>query len=143
VVKWGANPGVVPTFNIVRLADSGYTTRWEMFVRGGVTQVDLPDFEALGEANPLPGGPTYVRVWRVYAPGQEIDDFSAKNLNTSAWVSWSYNVTNLTEPPLFQGVGTAGMTPGALPGQIPGTPSTPQPKTPKDQSGLPPQPFEP
>lgn len=129
VVRWGAHPGVVPSFNIVRLADASYTTRWEMFVRGGVTEVALPNFAALGESNPLPGGPTYVRVWRVYAPAQVIDDFSARNLSTAAWQSWSYNVSNLTEPPLFEGVGTAGAGGGKLPGQLPGQ-QTPLPPAP-------------
>lgn len=129
VVRWTANPGVVPTFNIVRLADASYTTRWEMFVRGGVQEVALPNFESLGEANPLPGGPTYVRIWRVYAPGQVIDDFSARNLGTNAWQSWAYNVSNLMEPPLFQGVGTAGAGGGKLPSGVPGQ-LPPQPPAP-------------
>jgi hypothetical protein len=91
-VEWQSAPGVTPTLNIVRIADSQYLTRWEMFVRGNVTQVALPDFMKLGQFNPLPSGPLLLRVWRVYAPGLDVDHFDAKALAQYTWTSWAYTV---------------------------------------------------
>lgn len=91
-VQWQAAPGVTPTLNIVRIADSQYLTRWELFVRGNVTQVALPDFLKLGQFNPLPDGPLLLRVWRVYAPGLDVDHFDSKSLAQYTWTSWAYTV---------------------------------------------------
>lgn len=102
-VVWTANPGIDPTLNIVRLADGGYQTRWEIFVRGGVTVVALPDFEALGLASPLPPGTNYVRLWRVYNTGINIDSFSFKGLSSASWKSWAYMVRSTDEPPWSPG----------------------------------------
>ena len=129
-VAWVHAPGVTPTLSIVRIADQTYTTRWEMFVRGSVDQVQLPDFEAMGSLNPLPPGPLYVRIWRVLAPGLEVDHFGAKQLNMGNWTSWAYNVVTSTEP--APAVGAAAgwhIEPAGNPGR-----SMP-PKTP---SGVPP-----
>lgn len=91
-VKWSHEPGVTPTLNVVRLADAQYNTRWEIFVRGSVTEVLLPDFQALGQFSPVHTGTVHVRVWRVYAPGLEVDHFNHKLINNYSWVSWAYNV---------------------------------------------------
>lgn len=116
-VAWMHAPGVTPTLNIVRIADQTYTTRWEMFVRGSVDQVQLPDFEAMGSLNPLPAGPLYVRIWRVLAPGVEVDHFGAKQLNMGNWTSWAYNVVTSTEPPAAVGAAAGWkVQPAANPG---------------------------
>lgn len=97
-VKWTAQPGLDPTLNIVRIADYGYQTRWELFVKGTVMSVDLPDFAAMGASSPLPQGTAYVRLWRVYAPGLTVDAFSSKLLSSWAWISWAYAVRSTEEP---------------------------------------------
>ena len=97
-VIWTQVPGVMPTLNIVRIADSQYTTRWEIFVRGSVTQVALPDFQVLGKFDPVPPGPVYVRVWRVLTSGLDIDHFNSKQLNMWSWTSWAYNVNSVLQP---------------------------------------------
>ncbi|MBM4344205.1 MAG: IPT/TIG domain-containing protein [Deltaproteobacteria bacterium] len=108
-ILWTAKPGTDPTLNLVRITDAGYNTRWELFVRGTVTTAHLPNFAMLGAGNPLPGGTNYVRIWRIYAPGTEIDSFSTKNLSNSRWVSWAYHVRSTDEPPVYPQV------PGAVP----------------------------
>ncbi|MSQ83262.1 MAG: hypothetical protein EXR77_10290 [Myxococcales bacterium] len=122
-VTWTANPGVEPTFNLVRIADAGYNTRWEIFLRGSAMSADLPNFAMLGAGTPLPGGTNYVRMWRILAPGTEIDSFSTKNLTNSRWISWSYNVRSTAEPPVMIPVPTA-VEPAKVPNpwQIPGWP---------------------
>ncbi len=98
-VQWQTAPGVTPTLNIVRISDQQYVTRWEMFVRGNVTQVALPDFQALGQFNPLPKGPLLLRIWRVYAAGLDIDHFDSKALGMWTWTSWAYNVVTTSLDP--------------------------------------------
>lgn len=113
-VQWTAKPGLDPTLNLVRIADAGYNTRWEIFLRGTAMQAQLPNFELLGAGNPLPGGTAYVRMWRIYAPGTEIDSYSTKNLSNSRWISWAYNVRSTDEPPVPITVPT-GIDPPQLP----------------------------
>ncbi len=106
-VMWTVKPGTDPTLNLVRITDAGYNTRWELFVRGTVTVAQLPNFAMLGAGNPLPGGTNYIRIWRIYAPGTEIDSFSTKNLTNSRWVSWAYHVRSTDEPPVYPQVPNA------------------------------------
>lgn len=131
-VSWTAQPGLDPTLNIVRVADYAYQTRWELFVKGGVTSVDLPDFAALGEASPLPQGTAYIRLWRVYAPGLTVDAFSSKLLSSWAWVSWAYAVRSTDEPDL---IGSPNYQPQMLPPAVPkpgfAPPQPPPPPPPK------------
>jgi hypothetical protein len=94
-LRWTALPGHTPMLNIARLADMAYNTRWEIFVRGTVDTVDLPDFTQFGETTPLPAGDLMVRLWRVLASGLEIDHFNAKLLNSWSWTSWSYNTATV------------------------------------------------
>ena len=100
-VTWTAEPGLDPTLNIVRIADYSYQTRWELFVKGTVMAVQLPDFAAMGASSPLPQGTAYVRLWRVYSPGLTVDAFSSKLLSSWAWISWAYAVRSTDEPDLL------------------------------------------
>ncbi len=115
-MQWHARPGVTPTLNLVRITNYGYATMWELFVKGNVTDVKLPDFTKLGVVSPLPGGQLRIRLWRIYAPGLDIDHFNHKQLSIYRWVSYAYNwmLTN-------QSVGPIDAT---LPPQIP--PGIPQ-----------------
>lgn len=115
-VTWTAQPGLDPTLNIVRIADYSYQTRWELFVKGTVTAVDLPDFAAMGASSPLPQGTAYVRLWRVYAPGLTVDAFSSKLLSSWAWISWAYAVRSTEEPNL---IGAPNYQPQMLPSPSP------------------------
>lgn len=90
-LKWTAKPGVTPTLHLVRITDYSYRTLWELYVKGDVTEVDLPDFEKLAAFNPLPGGKMRVRLWRIYAPGLTIDHYNHKQLSVWKWVSYAYN----------------------------------------------------
>jgi len=120
-VVWIHAPGVTPTLNIVRIADQSYTTRWEMFVRGNVDAVKLPDFVAMGSANPVPPGQIYVRIWRILSPGLEVDHFGSKQLNMYSWTSWAYNVMTTTLPDLPVGAAAGWqIEPKAAPGNLPG-----------------------
>ena len=126
-VTWTAHPGLDPTLNIVRIADYSYQTRWELFVKGTVNSVDLPDFAAMGANSPLPQGTAYVRLWRVYAPGLTVDAFSSKLLSSWAWISWAYAVRSTDEPDLL---GAPNYQPQMLPGSNP-QPGYPPPWKPK------------
>ncbi len=98
-VVWTAKPGIDPTLNMLRLADDNYQTRWEMLVRGNVTVVELPDFTAFGVDSPLPTGTAYVRLWRIYNTGLDVDNFTFKGLSSAGWRSWAYMVRSTEEPP--------------------------------------------
>ena len=97
-LEWMAAPGHTPTLNLLRLADNTYTTRWEIFLHGSVTSVDLPDFVALGKFNPLPTGMLYVRHWRILAPQLDIDHLNPKLLNQYTWTSWAYTTSPVVSP---------------------------------------------
>ncbi|MBI5610116.1 MAG: hypothetical protein HY902_14670, partial [Deltaproteobacteria bacterium] len=102
-VVWTAKPGIDPTLNMLRLADDNYQTRWEMLVRGNVTVVELPDFAAFGVDSPLPSGTAYVRLWRIYNQGLDVDNFTFKGLSSAGWRSWAYMVRSTEEPPWIPG----------------------------------------
>lgn len=91
VVRWTAKPGVTPTLNLFRITNYNYTTMWEVFARGSLTELKLPDFTKFGELNPVPGGQLRLRLWRIYQPGLDIDHFNHKQLSIWTWVSYAYN----------------------------------------------------
>lgn len=97
-IAWEAAPGVTPTLIMIRIATADYTTRWELFVKGHLTEVQLPSFTAIGGADPLPVGSLRIRLWRIYAPQLTIDHFNHKQLSVWRWVSYAYNWM-LTEQP--------------------------------------------
>jgi hypothetical protein len=90
-IRWKAKPGVTPTLNLLRVTNYSYTTMWSLYVRGPVTEVQLPDFTKFGEISPLPGGQMRIRLWRIYAPGLDIDHFNHKQLSIWRWISYAYN----------------------------------------------------
>ncbi len=112
-VVWTAKPGIDPTLNMLRLADESYQTRWELLVRGNVTVAELPDFALFGVDSPLPTGTAYVRLWRIYNPGLDVDNFTFKGLSSAGWRSWAYMVRSTEEPPWL---------PSGAPQPTPGTP---------------------
>jgi hypothetical protein len=93
-LTWTANAGLTPSMNLVRIADAAYQTRWEMYVRGPLFEVDLPDFSAFGPIDPLPNGQVVVRLWRINAPGLDVDHLEQKDLSQWTWISWAYDVQN-------------------------------------------------
>lgn len=125
VVEWSTAGGQTPTLNMLRIASYDYTTRWEIFLRGAVQKVDLPDFQALGGFNPVPPGKLRLRLWRIYAPGLEIDHFNHKELSVWKWVSYAFNTILVNLP---QSVGP--MPDGLPPAAIPATPSPAPPGLP-------------
>jgi hypothetical protein len=129
-IRWHTAGGVTPTLNMLRIAGYDYTTLWEIFLRGDVERVDLPDFQALGGFSPIPPGKLRLRLWRIYAPGLEIDHFNHKQLSIWQWVSYAFT-TMITSQPL-----TFGLTPNAI--DQPSAPPSPSPQAPK-----PPQPPSP
>ncbi|MEY3012575.1 MAG: hypothetical protein RIT45_1310 [Pseudomonadota bacterium] len=118
-VEWTTAGGLTPTLNMLRIASYDYTTRWEIFLRGDTQRVDLPDFQALGGFNPVPPGKLRLRLWRIYAPGLEIDHFNHKQLSVWQWVSYAFNTILVNLPQ------SVGPMPDALPPQTP--PPTPSP----------------
>ncbi len=122
VLQWTSQPGVTPSFSLVRLADQSYLTRWELYVKGDVTTVQLPNLATLPLLNPLPNQPLNVRLWRAYAPGLDIDHLDAKAINSSSWTSWSYSVIqaagagiSLQAPPAHNAAGDQPSSPAPTP----------------------------
>ncbi len=124
VIRWQAKPGVTPTLNMVRVTSYNYDTIWEIFVKGQVTEAILPDLEAIMGSSPLPIGKLRVRLWRIYAPGLDIDHFNNKQLGVYDWVSYAYTFL-LT--PAVKSLPTDGPPPPepALPPGMPGLPDFP------------------
>ncbi len=123
-LRWTAKPGVTPTLHMVRITDYSYRTLWELYVKGDVNEVKLPDFEKLGSFSPLPGGKMRVRLWRIYAPGLDIDHYNHKQLNVWKWISYAYNWVLTDQPTDLSGVG---LPPPSVPGgaEIPKLPPPP------------------
>ncbi|MSP92878.1 MAG: hypothetical protein EXR79_13910 [Myxococcales bacterium] len=120
-VRWAHAGGVTPSLNILRITDMAYNTRWEVFLRGPVDEVRLPDWKFFGAATPLPAGNVMLRIWRVLADGLDVDHFNAKLLNSWAWTSWAYN--NGTVSSFVQPDGNVrAKPPSAAPGRAPGLP---------------------
>jgi len=90
-IKWQTSPGVSATLNMLRITNYSYTTMWEIYLRGTLKEVTLPDFTKFGELSPVPGGQLRLRLWRIYAPGLDIDHFNHKQLSIWRWVSYAYN----------------------------------------------------
>ena len=120
-LKWTAKPGVTPTLHMIRITNYSYKTLWELYVKGDVTEIDLPDFDKLGAFNPLPGGKLRIRLWRIYAPGLDIDHYNHKQLSVWKWVSYAYNWVMTSQFKDISGTGlpTPGVPGGAEPGKIP------------------------
>ena len=120
-LKWTAAPGVVPTLHMIRITDFNYNTLWELYVKGDVSEIDLPDFSKLGAFDPLPGGKLRIRIWRIYAPGLTIDHYNHKQLSVWKWVSYAYNWMLTSQFKDLSGVGLppAGAPGGAEPGKLP------------------------
>ncbi len=128
VVDWHSAGGVTPTLNMLRIAGPDYKTHWEVFSRGDVEEVVLPDFQSLGGFSPVPPGQLRLRLWRIYAPGLTIDSFQSKQLSAWQWVSYAYAVHLTSLPVQVQAPAAAGPAPSFAP--KPSLPKSPYPSAP-------------
>ncbi len=118
-IAWTVAPGNIATLNLIRIADATYTTRWEIYLHGSVTQAQLPDFPSLGQFNPLPPGTLFLRHWRILAPQLDIDALNPKLINQAYWVSWAYNSTTVASPMGQAAAFNPQLTPPTAPGPQP------------------------
>jgi len=97
-LQWQAAPGVTPSFNLVRITDQSYNTRWEIYASGELFKAPLPDFGKMLGMSPLAPGQVRLRIWRIYSPSLSVDNFNSKLLSQYTWISWAYNIVSANIP---------------------------------------------
>ncbi len=97
-VQWQSAPGLTPSFNLIRITDESYNTRWEIYASGELFKAPLPDFGKMLGMSPLAPGPARLRIWRIYSPSLSVDNFNSKLLSQYTWISWAYNIVSANVP---------------------------------------------
>lgn len=129
VLSWATAGGLEPTLQMIRVSNAAWQTEWELFVAGDVSSVLLPDFTVVGGASALPYGDLRVRIWRIYAPGIDVDEFGYNELSMWRWVSYSYTLLMLDgSSPLGPGLSPGSLPAGGPPPGLPPLPPSPIPK---------------
>ncbi len=99
-IEWAVADGNKPSFQRIAVEDAVFQTRWEILAHGSLNALSLPDFTKMLGIAPLHGVSARVRIWRVYAPGCELDAFAAKCLQPPVWTSWAYNLVTASVSPV-------------------------------------------
>ncbi|MBI2897086.1 MAG: IPT/TIG domain-containing protein [Deltaproteobacteria bacterium] len=98
-LAWGGE-GATPTFQnvIVQTLDVPPAPIWNMIVRGGVEEVEMPDLAAIAGLAAPPSGENMWIVWRQTVPNIEFDDFSYIYLSPEYASAYSADAFLLTFP---------------------------------------------
>lgn len=99
-IQWAVADGNPPTFALIRVEDVVFQTRWEIWAQGNFDSIALPDFAKMLGIAPLHGASARVRIWRIYAPGCELNAFASKCLQPPLWTSWAYNLVTANVSPI-------------------------------------------
>jgi len=100
-LAWTSRPGLAADYHIVRLVDASWQNKWLMVVKGDVQKVQLPDLTLLAGISPFQPGPKRARLWRIWQPGFDIDNYTSKGISLWNWSSWAYaeHTTGDVAPP--------------------------------------------
>jgi len=89
--------GAPASMAVTMLRQTDDTPIWMIVSPGNVTEVKLPDPEAMG-LPAWPSGPVIWLQWLVHLPGFDFDTYNYGHLSTDYWDRWSFDELQLKVP---------------------------------------------